>query len=70
MKIEFSTYKYERDHIGEKMPRGYGYWGFECEGHELWAYGTLTEAKKKVREQIKEIAPKDYKGVVTCYILP
>jgi len=68
MKIEFSTREYERSHM--RMPKGTGAWLFRCEGHELEAWGTLTEAKKKVREQIKEIAPKDYKGVVTCYILP
>ena len=69
MKIEFSNSQYIREY-GKGPKGGYGYWGFECEGHELWAYGTLTEAKKKVREQIKALAPKDYKGYVVAYILP
>lgn len=67
MKIEFSN----REYINEygRIPGGYGYWGFECEGHEFWAYGTLTEAKAVVRKQIKEIAPKDYEGTVIAHVM-
>ena len=69
MKIEFSNSQYIREY-GKAPKGGYGYWGFECEGHEFWAYGTLTEAKKQVRKQIKEAAPEGYEGYVFAYILP
>jgi len=69
MKIEFSNSQYMHEY-GRNPRGGYGYWGFECEGLEFWAYGTLTEAKKEVRKQIKEAAPKDYKGYVIAYVLP
>ena len=68
MKIEFSNSKYERSHM--TAPKGTGMWIFECEGYELEAWGTLTEAKKQVRNQIKALAPQDYKGTVVAYILP
>ena len=68
MKIEFSNNKYERSHM--KTPKGRVYWGFECEGNEFWEYGTLSEAKQKVKKQIKALAPEDYKGVAVAYILP
>ena len=68
MKIEFSNRKYEQSHM--KAPKGTGLWIFECEGHELEAWGTLIEAKKQVREQIKALAPKDFSGTVVAYILP
>ena len=69
MKVEFSNYQYIREY-GRNTRGNYGYWGFECEGHEFWAYGTLAEAKKEVRKQIKAMAPKDYDGIATAYILP
>ena len=53
-----------------RMPRGYGYWGFEFEGHEFWTTGTLTEAKKACRAHIKEVAPEGYKGYVIVNVLP
>lgn len=68
MKIEFSNRKYERSHM--RAPKGTGSWIFECEGYELEAWGTLTEAKKQARERIKALAPQDYKGTVVAYILP
>lgn len=68
MTIEFSTREYLREHM--RMPKGYGYWGFEFEGHEFWAYGTLTEAKKACRAHIKEVAPAGYDGYVVVKVLP
>ena len=68
MKIEFSTREYQIEHL--RMPKGYGYWGFEFEGHEFWATGTLAEAKKACRQNVKEVAPADYTGTVIVNILP
>lgn len=68
MKIEFSDSEYRVEH--GKAPKGYGHWLFTFEGYERWEAGTLTEAKKKVRAYIKEIAPMDYTGTVTVNIEP
>ena len=68
MKINFSDTEYRREH--SKSPKGYGFWGFTFEGHEFWASGTLTDAKKKCEEEIKCVAPEGYTGIVTVNILP
>lgn len=68
MTITFTDREYRRDHC--TAPRGRGYWGFEFEGHEFWACGTLTEAKKACREEVKRLAPKGYTGFVTVNVLP
>ena len=68
MRIEFndSTYRFEHG----KAPKGYGMWAFEFEGYMDWESGTLAEAKKKCKECIKKVAPKDYAGTVIVTILP
>jgi hypothetical protein len=68
MRIEFTDreYRFENGH----GPRGYGYWGFEFEGEEFWARGTLADAKKQCRQHIKEVAPEGYSETVTVNILP
>lgn len=68
MKYEFSDseYRFENGHA----PKGYGYWGFSFEGLEFWAYGTLTEAKKACKAEIRRVAPADYIGTVFINILP
>ena len=68
MRIEFTTREYMRDH--GRMPKGRGYWGFEYEGYEFWAYGTLSEAKKACKEDVKKNAPKGYVGIVYVNVLP
>ena len=68
MKIEFTDREYRFEN--GRAPKGYGHWFFTFEGHERWEIGTLTEAKKKVRAYIKEIAPKGYDGIVTVNIEP
>ncbi len=68
MTIYFTTREYEMEH-GRK-PRGRGGWMFEFEGYEYVAIGTLTEAKKKCREYIKEIAPEGYTEDVYVNVLP
>ena len=68
MTIEFTDaeYRFEDGHA----PKGYGFWGFEFEGHEFWAKGTLTEAKKACRAEVRRLAPAGYKGYVSVNILP
>lgn len=68
MKIEFtdSEYRFENGHA----PKGYGCWGFSFEGREFWATGTLTQAKKSCREEIRRVAPIGYGLPVTVNILP
>ena len=68
MKIIFTDteYKFENGHA----PKGYGHWLFTFEGHERWEVGTLTEAKKKVKEYIKQIAPTGYAEDVYVNIEP
>lgn len=68
MKIEFtdSEYRFENGHA----PKGFGYWGFSFEGHEFWARGTLTQAKKECRAEVKRVAPHGYTLPVTVNILP
>ena len=68
MKIEFSDREYMRSH--GKQPKGRGYWGFTFEGYEFWACGTLTEAKKACKAEIKRLAPENYDGYVSVNILP
>ena len=68
MKIEFMTREYQYEH--EKMPKGYGYWMFEFEGYQFEARGTLAEAKKACREEIKRLAPQDYVGTVFVNVAP
>jgi len=68
MKIEFTDREYRFEH--GHAPKGRGWWFFKFEGHEFEATGTLTEAKKKCREHIREIAPKDYVGTVYVNIEP
>ena len=68
MKIEFTDkeYRFENGHA----PKGFGYWGFQFEGHEFWASGTLTDAKKACKEEIKRLAPDGYTGYVIVNIMP
>lgn len=68
MKIEFtdSEYRFENGHA----PKGYGMWGFSFEGHEFWSTGTLTQAKKACRDEIKRLAPEGYTGCVEVNVLP
>ena len=70
MKIEFtdSEYRFEHGHA----PKGRGCWIFEFEGMDYTARAgqTLMEAKKEVKEQIKNIAPKGYIGTVYVNIAP
>lgn len=68
MTIEFSDREYRWEH--GKSPKGYGYWGFEFEGREFWAYGTRAQAQKACREEIKRVAPEGYTGTVVVNILP
>lgn len=69
MKIEFSDAEYRMEH--GKAPKGYGAWYFEFEGQGRWEYNaTLTEAKQKVRQYIRQIAPVDYHGTVYVNIAP
>ena len=68
MKIEFSDREYRFEH--GKAPKGYGHWYFTFEGLGRWEVGTLTEAKKKVKEHIREIAPKGYAETVYVNIEP
>lgn len=68
MKIEFTDREYLIEH--GHAPRGRGYWGFRFEGRECWQYGTLTEAKKKCREYVKECAPEGYDGTVYVNVEP
>lgn len=68
MKIEFSDGKYRFVH--SKMPRGRGQWCFSFKGQERWEYGTLVEAKQKIKAYIKEITPKDQIGTVIVNIEP
>ena len=68
MKIEFTDTEYRIEN--GRAPKGYGYWGFGFEGREFWAYGTLTEAKKKCRECVRECAPVGYDGTVYVNVLP
>lgn len=68
MGIEFTTSEYRFEH--GKDPKGYGFWGFEFEGHEFWHSGTLTEAKKECRKEVKRLAPEGYEGYVFVNILP
>ena len=68
MTIEFTDREYR--HESGHAPRGYGRWGFSFEGYEFWATGTLTEAKKACRAEIKRLAPKDYTNLVIVNILP
>lgn len=68
MRIEFSDseYRFENGHA----PKGFGYWGFEFEGHEYWTSGTLTEAKKACKAEVKRFAPAGYVGNVCVKVLP
>lgn len=68
MRIWFDDNEYRYEH--NKAPKGYGCWGFTFEGHEFWAHGTLTEAKKACRQEVKRLAPKNYKDDVWVNVLP
>ena len=68
MAIIFSSSEYQREH--GKAPKGYGRWGFEFEGREFWATGTLTDAKKETVAEIRRVAPEGYTGTVYVNILP
>lgn len=62
--INFSNRRYERSHFTQ--PRGRGRWLFETEDGKVYeAYGTLTEAKAKVKAEIKNTG---YSG--TVYVMP
>ena len=68
MKIEFTDREYWREHM--KAPKGRGYWGFEFEGYEFWATGTLGDAKKACKAEVRKVAPEGYTGIVYVNILP
>lgn len=69
MKIEFNTREFIYEH--GNAPKGYGSWCFTFEGFDLWVHGAkYSEAKKKVREHIKQIAPKGYTETVYVNVEP
>lgn len=68
MRIEFTEREYWREH--GKAPKGRGHWGFEFEGHTFWTAGTLTEAKKACRDEVRRVAPEGYTGMVYVNIMP
>ena len=68
MTIAFTDREFWREH--GKAPKGRGCWGFSFEGYEFWACGTLAEAKKACRAEIKKLAPAGYEGYVSVNILP
>lgn len=68
MKIEFTDREYWHEHM--KAPKGYGHWGFQFEGHEFWATGTLGDAKKACKAEVHRIAPEGYTGIVYVNIMP
>lgn len=69
MKIEFKTWEYLKEH--GKEPKGRGLWYFTFEGNYLFtASGTLTEAKKKCREFVRLVAPKDWAETVYVNVEP
>jgi hypothetical protein len=70
MAIEFVSSEFILSH--RRSPRGHGRWGFAEDRNAVdqsrifWAQGTLTEAKAKIRAQLK--ADGVTSGVL--YILP
>lgn len=68
MKIEFSDSEYR--FVSGHAPKGYGYWGFQFKGYEFWSTGTLTEAKKACRAEVKRVVPSDYIGTIIVKVLP
>ena len=68
MKIEFTDREYWHSHM--KAPKGRGHWAFEFNGQILWVAGTLSEAKRACKEEIRKIVPADYTGTVWVKILP
>ena len=59
-------YRFEHGHA----PKGFGHWCFTFEGYERWERGTLTEAKKKCRQYIRQLAPAGYSGTVYVNVEP
>lgn len=68
MTITFNTREYRREHGRE--PKGRGFWGFSFEGYEFWSLGTLTEARKACRQEVRRLAPEGYTGFVEVKVLP
>ena len=65
MKIQYSTREYEFSH-GRK-PKGFGSWAFEVDLLDgakpltwWWNQSTLTEAKKKMNQKLRETLPKGH----------
>lgn len=69
MKIEFNDTEYMKAY--GHNPKGRGTWWFNIFGEQYQAgcLKTLTEAKKEVREHIKNTRP-DVDTTLTVYILP
>ena len=64
-KFGFDNTKYWAAH--GKPPKGYGFWCFWCKkGGEVWASGSLTEAKRQAETKLR------MKGVDPCvvYVMP
>ena len=60
MKVEIRDTEYRKAH-GKAPKNEYGFWLFEIEGcHEYSVYGKLSDAKKAVKEQIKQIYNQEY----------
>lgn len=68
MTIEFTDTEYRIEH--GRAPKGYGRWGFGFEGYIFWATGTLTQAKKECRAEVRRVAPEGYSLPVMVNILP
>lgn len=64
-RIVIDDREYRRSHINQ--PRGYGSWGFEREGDgaEFWHTGTLTDARKALRQHVGRVQAEQ-----VWYVLP
>lgn len=67
MKFEFNTMPYQRVH--GKTPKGRGLWMFDVEDTVLEASGTLTEAKRKVKEMVLAAMPRSYKDYIDTVVI-
>ena len=67
MKFEFNTMPYQRVH--GKAPKGCGLWIFDIEGTIFEASGTLTEAKRKVKEMALAAMPRHYKDYIDTVVI-
>ena len=70
--IEFNTRYYEMNH--GRAPRGVGQWAFgETKDtpieQVLWAHGSLTEAKREIKNRLAAMTPPP-SGFIMLYVLP